>query len=92
MVSPGSSETSRPRILTGDTPTGRLHIGHYVGSLENRVRMQKDYDCFFLVANLGSDSQLTSGEAGMTIIERVLAGAVAKRLLKPGPAPKPFTA
>jgi hypothetical protein len=47
---------------------------------------------FFLVANLGSDSQLTSGEAGMTIIERVLAGAVAKRLLKPGPAPKPFTA
>jgi len=47
---------------------------------------------FFLVANLGSGSQLTSGEAGMTIIERVLAATVAERLLKPKPAPKPFTA
>jgi len=43
---------SRPRILTGDTPTGRLHIGHWVGSLENRVRLQDDYDCHFLVANV----------------------------------------
>jgi tryptophanyl-tRNA synthetase len=42
----------RPRILTGDTPTGSLHLGHYVGSLENRVAMQDDYDCFFLIANL----------------------------------------
>jgi tryptophanyl-tRNA synthetase len=46
--------TPRPRILTGDTPTGRLHIGHWVGSLENRVRLQNDddHDCYFLVANL----------------------------------------
>jgi tryptophanyl-tRNA synthetase len=44
--------TSRPRILTGDTPTGRLHLGHWVGSLENRVRLQDDYDCFFLLANM----------------------------------------
>lgn len=43
---------SRPRILTGDTPTGRLHIGHWVGSLENRVRLQDDYDCHFLIANV----------------------------------------
>jgi len=41
----------RRRILTGDRPTGRLHIGHYVGSLKNRVRLQNDYDCFFLVAD-----------------------------------------
>jgi hypothetical protein len=47
---------------------------------------------FFLVANLGSHSQLARGEAGMTIIERELAGTVAERLLKSGPAPKPFTA
>ena len=44
--------SSRPRILTGDTPTGRLHIGHWVGSLENRVRLQDDYDCYFLLANV----------------------------------------
>jgi tryptophanyl-tRNA synthetase len=42
---------SKPRLLTGDTPTGRLHLGHWVGSLENRVAMQNDYDCFFLLAN-----------------------------------------
>lgn len=44
--------TTRPRILTGDTPTGRLHIGHWVGSLENRVRLQDSYECFFLLANM----------------------------------------
>jgi tryptophanyl-tRNA synthetase len=43
---------TRPRILTGDTPTGRLHIGHWVGSLENRVRLQDSYDCYFLLANV----------------------------------------
>lgn len=41
----------KPRLLTGDTPTGRLHLGHWVGSLENRVAMQLDYDCYFLLAN-----------------------------------------
>jgi tryptophanyl-tRNA synthetase len=43
---------TRPRILTGDTPTGRLHLGHLVGSLENRVRLQDDHECFFLIANV----------------------------------------
>tara|TARA_R110000868_G_scaffold63868_1_gene192243 strand:+ start:328 stop:1404 length:1077 start_codon:yes stop_codon:yes gene_type:complete len=42
----------KPRLLTGDTPTGRLHLGHWVGSIENRVRMQDDYDCYFLIANI----------------------------------------
>lgn len=42
---------SKPRLLTGDTPTGRLHLGHWVGSLENRVAMQQEYDCFFVLAN-----------------------------------------
>lgn len=42
----------KKRVLTGDRPTGRLHLGHYVGSLENRVRLQDKYDCFFLVADL----------------------------------------
>lgn len=42
---------AKPRLLTGDTPTGRLHLGHWVGSLENRVAMQDEYDCYFLLAN-----------------------------------------
>lgn len=39
-------------ILTGDRPTGRLHLGHYFGSLQNRVRMQYDYDTFILIADV----------------------------------------
>jgi len=42
----------KKRILTGDRPTGKLHIGHYVGSLKNRVRLQDEYECFFIVADL----------------------------------------
>lgn len=44
--------TPRPRLLTGDRPTGPLHLGHLVGSLRNRVRLQHDYDCFFIIADL----------------------------------------
>ena len=43
---------SRRRILTGDRPTGRLHLGHWVGSLQNRVRLQDEYECCFIVADL----------------------------------------
>lgn len=42
----------KPRLLTGDTPTGRLHLGHYVGSLENRIALQEEYECFFILANM----------------------------------------
>ncbi len=42
----------RKRILTGDRPTGKLHLGHYVGSLANRVRLQDEYECFFIIADL----------------------------------------
>ena len=41
----------KPCLLTGDTPTGQLHLGHWVGSLENRVRLQNDYNCYFIIAN-----------------------------------------
>ena len=45
-------DTSRnSRLLTGDTPTGKLHLGHLVGSLENRLRLQSEYECFFIIAN-----------------------------------------
>ena len=43
---------SKPRLLTGDRPTGKLHLGHYVGTLQNRVRLQDDYKCYFIVADL----------------------------------------
>lgn len=46
------TETEKKRILTGDRPTGRLHLGHYVGSLKNRVALQDEYDCSFIIADL----------------------------------------
>lgn len=42
----------KKRILTGDRPTGRLHLGHYVGSIENRLRLQDEYECYFIIADL----------------------------------------
>jgi tryptophanyl-tRNA synthetase len=42
----------KKRILTGDRPTGRMHLGHYVGSLVNRVRLQDEYKCYFIIADL----------------------------------------
>ena len=39
-------------LVTGDRPTGSLHLGHYVGTLENRLKLQNDYECFFLIADL----------------------------------------
>jgi len=58
---PTTRRAQRPRILTGDTPTGRLHLGHWVGSLERRVQLQHQtdertgepaYDCYYLLANM----------------------------------------
>ena len=47
-------ENKKIRILTGDRPTGRLHIGHYFGSLKTRIEMQEDgrYDQYILIADV----------------------------------------
>jgi tryptophanyl-tRNA synthetase len=42
----------KKRILTGDRPTGPLHLGHYVGSLANRVRLQHEYETYILIADV----------------------------------------
>jgi len=44
--------TEKKRLLTGDRPTGKLHLGHLVGSINNRVRLQHQYESFFLIADL----------------------------------------
>jgi tryptophanyl-tRNA synthetase len=43
---------SVPRMLTGDRPTGRLHLGHYVGSIANRVALHQRYESYFIIADL----------------------------------------
>jgi len=46
------SNKKQKRILTGDRPTGKLHLGHYVGSLQNRVELQNEYDTFLIIADV----------------------------------------
>ncbi len=43
--------TTKKRILTGIRPTGPLHLGHYAGALETWLRLQHEYECFFLIAD-----------------------------------------
>lgn len=43
---------SRKRILTGDRPTGKLHLGHFIGTLENRVHLQDEYETYIMVADV----------------------------------------
>lgn len=62
--SPTAGAKGKPRILTGDTPTSTgLHLGHYVGSLENRLALQDGYDCFFLIANVHAFTTLADKPA-----------------------------
>ena len=42
----------KKRILTGDNTTGKLHLGHFVGSLENRVKLQHEYETFIILADM----------------------------------------
>ena len=54
----------KPRVVSGMRPTGKLHLGHLVGALNNWARLQEPYDCFYFVADwhaLTSDYSDTSG-------------------------------
>lgn len=63
--------TNQKRILTGDRPTGPLHLGHYVGTLKNRVALQDEYDCFFIMADLHTLTTAISKEKTSLISGRV---------------------
>jgi tryptophanyl-tRNA synthetase len=43
--------SSRPRVLSGMRPTGKLHLGNYMGALANWVKLQEKYDCYFFIAD-----------------------------------------
>jgi len=65
-TAPAAKQT-RKRILTGDRPTGRLHVGNYVGTLANRVKLQDSYETFLLVAD---HHMLTTKLDGLSEIEQ----------------------
>jgi tryptophanyl-tRNA synthetase len=61
----------RRRMLTGDRPSGKLHLGHFVGSVENRIRLQHEYEAFFIIADL----HLLTTNNSRTAIDQVSANA-----------------
>ncbi|OLC11977.1 MAG: tryptophan--tRNA ligase [Candidatus Rokubacteria bacterium 13_1_40CM_69_27] len=61
---------ARDRVLSGMRPTGKLHLGNYLGALDNWVRLQESHDCFFFIANwhaLTTDAENIREVAGNTI-------------------------
>ncbi|MHC5113050.1 MAG: tryptophan--tRNA ligase [Planctomycetota bacterium] len=51
-MSPETTAPATQRILTGDTPTGQLHLGHWIGSVKRRVQLQDTCECYFIIANM----------------------------------------
>ncbi len=64
----------KPIILTGDRPTGPLHLGHYVGSLKNRVELQDSYEQFIIIADIQAltDNYDNPGKVKDNILEVTL--------------------
>ncbi|OWU73042.1 tryptophanyl-tRNA synthetase [Marinibacterium profundimaris] len=66
--------SARPVVLTGDRTTGPLHIGHFAGSLKNRIRMQEDHDQFLLLADTQAltDNAQDPGKVRRNVVEVAL--------------------
>ncbi|MDA0803729.1 MAG: tryptophan--tRNA ligase [Planctomycetota bacterium] len=62
---PIGTSSGKPRILTGDTPTGSLHLGHWVGSVRRRVEIQPSHECYFLLANMHAFTTRTEDSASI---------------------------
>lgn len=62
---------AKKRMLTGDRPTGKLHLGHYVGSIANRVRLQEKYECYFIIADLHTLTTKPDRESILKIRENI---------------------
>ncbi len=65
---------NRTIVLTGDRPTGKMHLGHYVGSLKNRFEMQDEFQCFFMIADYQAltTHQNRAGDLAAHVQEMVL--------------------
>jgi tryptophanyl-tRNA synthetase len=69
-MSESPNSPSRPRVLSGMRPTGKLHLGNYMGALANWVKLQDEYECYFFIADwhaLTSDYADTSQILSNTI-------------------------
>ncbi|MEN9497498.1 MAG: tryptophan--tRNA ligase [Bacteroidota bacterium] len=72
--------TNPPIVMSGIRPTGYLHLGNYFGALRNYVRMQDEYPCFFMVADLHSLTTHPDTRTLSQSVKRVLAENIASGL------------
>ena len=75
-----------PVILTGDRPTGKLHIGHYVGSLRQRVAAQHHYRQFVMIADLQAltdDGHMVNVTLCFTASQALLAAKAGATFISP---------
>ncbi len=78
---------NKKRILTGDRPTGKLHLGHYVGTLANRVKLQDEYETFLILADLHTlttkptkeDTEKLNGNIKEIVLDYLSAGIDPKK-------------
>ena len=74
------NRTTKGRVLSGMRPTGKLHLGNYVGALRNWVKLQNDYDCFFFIADWHAlttdyaDTRLVKQNSVEVILDYLAAG------------------
>ena len=71
--------TKKEIVMSGIRPTGFLHLGNYFGAIRNYVRMQEDYDCYFMVADLHSltthpDTKLLKANVHRVLAENIACG------------------
>jgi tryptophanyl-tRNA synthetase len=70
-------EGKKPIVMSGIRPTGYLHLGNYFGAIRNYVRMQEEYECFFMVADLHSLTTHPDTKELKSNVHRVLAENIA---------------
>src|SRR6266542_6951695 len=72
-------EKKKQIVMSGIRPTGFLHLGNYFGAVRNYVRMQEEFECFFMVADLHSltthpDTKELKGNVDRVISENIACG------------------
>src|SRR4051812_8204321 len=74
QIQPGKAASAAPVILTGDRPTGPLHLGHFVGSLRNRVAYQDQFRQFVMLADAQAltDNMEDTGKVHRNVVEVAL--------------------
>jgi tryptophanyl-tRNA synthetase len=68
---------NKPIVMSGLRPTGYLHLGNYFGAIRNYVRMQDEFECFFMVADIHSLTTHPDTKELKTNVKRVLAENIA---------------